>query len=42
MPSTGNIETAYFIFMYRLMKTAGTAFLNERKYLNNPITRLMQ
>ena len=22
----GNIETAYFIFMYRLMKTAGTIF----------------
>lgn len=30
----GNIETAYFIFMYRLMKTAGTEFLNEKDYLN--------
>jgi len=29
----GNIETPYFIFMYRLMKTAGTNFLNERDYL---------
>ncbi len=29
----GNIETDYFIFMYRLMKTAGTIFLNETGYL---------
>lgn len=34
----GNIETAYFIFMYRLMKTAGTIFLNESEYLNSVIT----
>lgn len=34
----GNIETSYFIFMYRLMKTAGTNFLNERDYLSNVIT----
>ncbi|MBS1649962.1 MAG: HNH endonuclease [Bacteroidetes bacterium] len=33
----GNIETAYFIFMYRLMKTAGTVFLNETDYLVNTI-----
>jgi len=33
----GNIETAYFVFMYRLMKTAGTNFLNEQEYLENPI-----
>jgi hypothetical protein len=33
----GNIETAYFIFMYRLMKTAGTVFLNEADYLANTI-----
>jgi len=33
----GNIETAYFIFMYRLMKTAGTVFLNEADYLVNTI-----
>lgn len=32
-----NIETAYFIFMYRLMKTAGTVFLNETDYLVNTI-----
>jgi hypothetical protein len=34
----GNIETAYFIFMYRLMKTAGTVFLNETDCLVNVIT----
>jgi hypothetical protein len=33
----GNIETPYFSFMYRLMKTAGTIFLNEGAYLPNPI-----
>ena len=38
LPSTGNIETAYFMFMYRLMKTAGTRFLNETEHLNNQIT----
>jgi len=32
-----NIETAYFIFMYRLMKTAGTIFLNEKDYLTTLI-----
>jgi hypothetical protein len=37
LPSTGNIETAYFIFMYRLMKTARTEFLNETDYLTTPI-----
>ncbi len=33
----GNIETPYFVFMYRLMKTAGTVFLNETDYLNSVI-----
>jgi hypothetical protein len=33
----GNIETEYFIFMYRLMKTAGTSFLNENEFLTNSI-----
>lgn len=33
----GNIETPYFSFMYRLMKTAGTVFLNEDVYLSNAI-----
>ena len=37
LPSSGNIETAYFIFMYRLMITAGTIFLNETEHLNNRI-----
>jgi predicted restriction endonuclease len=30
----GNIETPYFRFMYRLMKTAETNFLNDRNYLS--------
>ena len=30
----GNIETDYFVFMYRLMKTAGTLFLNETERLS--------
>ena len=33
----GNIETSYFIFMYRLMKTAGTELLNEDELLENEI-----
>ena len=28
------IETNYFVFMYRLMKTVGTVFLNETEYLS--------
>ncbi len=38
LPSEGNNETPYFIFMYRLMKTAGTILLNEDQYLENDIT----
>ena len=37
LPATGNFETDYFIFIYRLMKTAGTIFLNEREYLKENI-----
>lgn len=33
----GNIETAYFLFMYRLMATAGTIFLNSNEYLKEEI-----
>lgn len=33
LPPDGNIQTDYFIFMYRLMKTAGTRFLNEEDHL---------
>lgn len=33
----GNIETPYFEFMYRLMKTAGTEFLNEADFLSKKI-----
>jgi hypothetical protein len=37
LPPDGSIETAYFTFMYRLMKTAGTIFLNEEDYLTEAI-----
>ena len=33
-----NIETDYFLFMYRLMKTTGTIFLNETDYLTTVLT----
>lgn len=33
LPSTGNFETPYFIFMYRLMRTAGTVFPNYSEHL---------
>lgn len=33
----GNYETPYFVFMYRLMKTAKIKFLNEEEYLENPV-----
>lgn len=35
---TGNYETPYCIFMYRLMKTAKIKFLNETKYLKHPVS----
>ena len=34
---TGNFETAYFLFNYRLMKTANVNFLNANEFLTNPI-----
>lgn len=37
LPATGNFETGYFIFMYRLMKTSGTIFLNENEFLKRKI-----
>jgi hypothetical protein len=33
-----NIETDYFLFMYRLMKTVGTEFLNESEMLSSTIS----
>lgn len=33
----GNIETKYYVFMYRLMATAGVKFLNEELYLNEKV-----
>lgn len=37
LPLKGNIETAYFKFMYRLMATAGFEFLNANKSLKHEI-----
>lgn len=34
---TGNWETPYFLFMYRLMQTANVNFLNKSDYLNDPV-----
>ncbi len=34
---TGNYKTPYFLFNYRLMKTANVNFLNESEFLTNPI-----
>lgn len=33
-PDRGQIESNYFVFMYRLMKTVNTIFLNENLYLS--------
>lgn len=35
---TGSYETPYFIFMYRLMKTAKIKFLNELDFIAHPIS----
>jgi len=35
LPSSGNYETAYFTFMYRLMLTNGIKFLNQGEYLTH-------
>lgn len=37
LETDANIETDYFLFMYRLMKTVDTEFLNESEMLSNPI-----
>ena len=37
LPTNGRIETNYFVFMYRLMKTVGTEFINETDILKSPI-----
>ncbi|MDP3698381.1 MAG: HNH endonuclease signature motif containing protein [Nanoarchaeota archaeon] len=37
LPSSGNYETPYFKFIYRLMKTAGVEFLNEDDFLTSRI-----
>jgi HNH endonuclease len=35
--TVGNFETDYFMFMYRLMKTAGVRLLNIEEYVSQPI-----
>jgi hypothetical protein len=37
LPATGHIETDYFMFMYRLMMTAGIEFLNDQDFLTQKI-----
>lgn len=37
LPSLGNVETNYFLFMYRLMKTAGIEFLNDQESLTQQV-----
>lgn len=37
LPTMGNYETPYLNLMYRLMKTAGVKFLNEKQFLTNAI-----
>jgi hypothetical protein len=37
LETDANIETDYFLFMYRLMKTVDTEFLNESEMLSNPV-----
>ena len=37
LPSSGNHETNYFYFMYRLMLTAGIEFLNHGDFLTQPL-----
>jgi hypothetical protein len=37
LPTDDSFETNYFVFMYRLMKTLGTEFINEAAFLTQPI-----
>ena len=37
LPSSGNHQTNYFYFMYRLMVTAGINFLNHKDFLQQPL-----
>lgn len=37
LPLSGNVETRYFMFMYRLMATAGVEFLNADNFLTQKI-----
>lgn len=35
--ASGNFSTDYFMFMYRLMKTVGTEFLNIDEFISTPV-----
>lgn len=35
--SSGNYQSRYFSFMYRLLRTAGIEFLNDNKFLGQPV-----
>lgn len=37
LPTDGNCESAYFSFMYRLMRTMGVVFMNADSYLASPV-----
>ncbi|MGN0847025.1 MAG: HNH endonuclease [Kiritimatiellia bacterium] len=37
LPTVGNYESAYFLFMYRLMRTMGIVFLNADSFLASPV-----
>lgn len=37
LPTVGNYESAYFSFMYRLMRTMGVVFMNADSFLSSPV-----
>lgn len=37
LQASGNVETSYFVFMYRLMATAGVEFINADNFLTQTI-----
>ena len=37
LPMVGNYKSAYFSFMYRLMRTSGVIFMNADLFLDNPV-----
>lgn len=41
LPMDGNYESAYYLFMYRLLQTIGVNFLNAGDYLSQPISNFI-